>query len=67
MSKSTIDTFRSLSLEEIEAKVIEVKKEIFSLKLQKATKQLEKSHLFKHNKHTLAQLLTVEAELKKKQ
>nr|QUE29389.1 ribosomal protein L29 [Erythrotrichia longistipitata] len=67
MSKSTIDTFRSLSLEEIEAKVIEVKKEIFSLKLQKATKQLEKSHLFKYNKHTLAQLLTVEAELKKKQ
>lgn len=67
MSKSTINTFRSLNLEEIEAKVIEIKKEIFSLRLQKATKQLEKSHLFKYNKHLLAQLLTVEAELKHKQ
>nr|QUE29786.1 ribosomal protein L29 [Erythrotrichia carnea] len=67
MSKSTIETFRSLNIEEIEDKVIEIKKEIFSLRLQKATKQLEKSHLFKYNKHLLAQLLTVEAELKNKQ
>nr|YP_009297508.1 ribosomal protein L29 [Erythrotrichia carnea]AOM66851.1 ribosomal protein L29 [Erythrotrichia carnea] len=66
MSKSAIKEFRNSSLEEIETKIIEVKQEIFSLKLKKATKQLDKSHLFKHNKHILAQLLTVEAELKKK-
>ena len=66
MSKSAIKEFRSFSLEEIETKIIEVKQEIFSLKLKKATKQLEKSHLFKYNKHILAQLLTVEAELKQK-
>lgn len=66
MSKSAIKEFRNSSLEEIETKIIEVKQEIFSLKLKKATKQLDKSHLFKQNKHILAQLLTVEAELKKK-
>nr|QUE28646.1 ribosomal protein L29 [Porphyrostromium japonicum] len=67
MGKSEINKFRAFSMEEIEIKIIEIKKEIFSLRLQKATKQLEKSHLFKYNKHILAQLLTVEAELKYKQ
>ncbi len=64
MSKSTINEFRKFSLTQIEAKIIDIKQEIFSLRLKKATKQLEKSHLFKYNKHILAQLLTVETELK---
>nr|QUE28472.1 ribosomal protein L29 [Porphyrostromium boryanum] len=65
MNKSAIHEFRSLSITEIETKIVEIKKEIFSLRLQKATKQLEKTHLFKYNKHILAQLLTVEAEKNK--
>nr|QUE28090.1 ribosomal protein L29 [Sahlingia subintegra] len=64
MVKLGIKEYRSLNLSEIEAKIVETKKEIFSLRLKKATKQLEKSHLFKYNKHILSQLLTVEAELK---
>nr|YP_010337750.1 ribosomal protein L29 [Sahlingia subintegra]UNJ17335.1 ribosomal protein L29 [Sahlingia subintegra] len=64
MVKSAIKEYRSLSLEEIEEKIIETKKEIFSLRLKKATKQLEQTHLFKYNKHILCQLITVEAELK---
>nr|QUE29213.1 ribosomal protein L29 [Erythrotrichia welwitschii] len=67
MGKSAINEFRSLDLTEIEDKILEIKQEIFSLKLKKATKQLEKTHLFKHNRRLLAQLLTIEAELKEKQ
>lgn len=65
MRKSTIDEFRLFSSEEVENRIIEIKQEIFSLRLKKATRQLEKSHLFKYNKHLLAQLLTIKAELKK--
>ncbi|PLZ71456.1 50S ribosomal protein L29, partial [Fischerella thermalis] len=42
-----------------------VKKELFQLRLQKATRQLEKPHLFRHARHRLAQLLTVESERKR--
>nr|YP_010337187.1 ribosomal protein L29 [Pseudoerythrocladia kornmannii]QUE28267.1 ribosomal protein L29 [Pseudoerythrocladia kornmannii]UNJ16772.1 ribosomal protein L29 [Pseudoerythrocladia kornmannii] len=66
MGKSNIQELRSLNLQEIESKIIATKKEIFSLRLKKATKQLEKTHLFKENKNLLAQLLMVEKELTNK-
>nr|QUE29595.1 ribosomal protein L29 [Erythrotrichia foliiformis] len=66
MSKSAINEFRHYNLSEIEDKIVTIKREIFSLRLKKATKQLQQTHLFKYNKHILAQLLTVEAELKQK-
>nr|YP_010197022.1 ribosomal protein L29 [Crassiphycus corneus]UAD84826.1 ribosomal protein L29 [Crassiphycus corneus] len=48
-----------LTINEIEEKIIKLKKEIFELKLKQATRQNVKPHLFKHKKHELAQLLTI--------
>nr|YP_010196819.1 ribosomal protein L29 [Gracilaria cliftonii]UAD84623.1 ribosomal protein L29 [Gracilaria cliftonii] len=50
---------KHLTNSEIEEKIIKLKKEIFDLKLQQATRQNIKPHLFKHKKHELAQLLTI--------
>ena len=53
---------RKLSDEELAAEILTVKRELFQLRLEQATRRLEKPHLFKHAKHKLAQLLTVERE-----
>lgn len=60
-----ISEARSLSDEELATAIIDVKRQLFQLRLQKATRQLEKTHQFKHNKHRLAQLLSVEHERKR--
>jgi large subunit ribosomal protein L29 len=57
-----IEEVRNLSDEEITAEIVAVKKELFQLRLEKVTGRLEKTHLFKHKRHRLAQLLTVERE-----
>lgn len=57
-----VEEARNLSDEELANQVIAVKKQLFQLRLQKATRQLQKTHEFKHLKHRLAQLLTVERE-----
>ncbi|MDJ0615565.1 MAG: 50S ribosomal protein L29 [Calothrix sp. MO_192.B10] len=60
-----ISEARELSDEQLASEIIAVKKQLFQLRLQKATRQLEKPHQFKHSRHRLAQLLTVEAERKR--
>jgi large subunit ribosomal protein L29 len=60
-----IEDARNLSDEELDEQIVAVKKQLFQLRLQKATRQLEKPHQFKHAKHRLAQLLTVEHERKR--
>ncbi|MBD2772472.1 50S ribosomal protein L29 [Iningainema tapete] len=60
-----ISEARELSDEELVLEILAVKKQLFQLRLQKATRQLEKPHQFKHARHRLAQLLTVETERKK--
>ncbi|MBW4477146.1 MAG: 50S ribosomal protein L29 [Tolypothrix brevis GSE-NOS-MK-07-07A] len=55
---------RELSDEKLSDEILAVKKHLFQLRLQKATRQLEKPHQFKHARHRLAQLLTVETERK---
>lgn len=57
-----IEEARNLSDEELANQIIAVKKQLFQLRLQKATRQLQKTHEFKHLKHRLAQMLTVERE-----
>jgi large subunit ribosomal protein L29 len=57
-----IEDARSLSDEELQEQIVAVKRELFQLRFQKGTRQLEKSHQFKHNRHRLAQLMTVERE-----
>lgn len=57
-----IDEVRDLSDEEISDRIASTKKELFQLRFQKATRQLDKPHQFKHLKHRLAQLMTIERE-----
>lgn len=57
-----IDEVRELSDQEISDRILETKKELFQLRFQKATRQLDKPHQFKHLRHRLAQLMTLERE-----
>jgi large subunit ribosomal protein L29 len=57
-----IEDVRKLSDEELAAEVVNLKKRLFQLRLEQATNRLEKPHLFKHTKHRLSQLLTIERE-----
>ncbi|MBD1821487.1 50S ribosomal protein L29 [Cyanobacteria bacterium FACHB-DQ100] len=62
MALPKIADARSLNDEELSDQILSVKKELFQLRMQQGTRQLEKPHQFKHLKHRLAQLLTVERE-----
>ncbi|MGD1704109.1 MAG: 50S ribosomal protein L29 [Okeania sp. SIO2F4] len=53
---------RELSDEELAAEIVKIKRDLFDLRILKATGRMEKPHLFKHNRHRLAQLLTIEKE-----
>lgn len=57
-----VDEVRDLSDQEISDQIVSVKKELFQLRFQKATRQLDKPHQFKHLRHRLAQLMTIEHE-----
>ena len=57
-----ISEARRISDIQLAQEIVTVKRKLFQLRLQKATRQLEKTHEFKHFRHRLAQLLTVEAE-----
>jgi large subunit ribosomal protein L29 len=62
MALPKISDIRGLKDEEIAEEILAVKRKLFELRLQKATRRLEKTHEFTHAKHRLAQLLTVESE-----
>ncbi|MGK7930245.1 MAG: 50S ribosomal protein L29 [Microcystaceae cyanobacterium] len=62
MSFPKIADARNLSDEELAEEILATKRKLFDLRLQKATRQLETPHEFKHNRHRLAQLMTVEGE-----
>ncbi|MBW4419525.1 MAG: 50S ribosomal protein L29 [Myxacorys californica WJT36-NPBG1] len=67
MSLPNVEDARKLNDEELSEQILASKRELFELRMQKGTRQLEKPHLFKHAKHRLAQLLTVERERQLKQ
>jgi large subunit ribosomal protein L29 len=62
MSLPKVEDARQLSDEQLVAEILAVKKQLVELRLQKATGRLEKPHLIRHQKHRLAQLMTVETE-----
>lgn len=62
MALPKIEDARKLNDEELAEEILAVKRELFQLRLEQATRRLEKPHLFKHTKHRLSQLLTVERE-----
>jgi large subunit ribosomal protein L29 len=53
---------RSLSPEEVTTQIQELKRQLFDLRFQKATRQAVQSHQFKHARHKLAQLMTLQQE-----
>lgn len=57
-----VEEIRELSDQEISDQIIATKKELFQLRFQKATRRLEKPHQFRHLRHRLAQLMTIERE-----
>lgn len=62
MALPKIAEVRKMSDEEIADAILDAKKKLFELRLQQATRRLEKTHEFKHTRHRLGQLLTVERE-----
>ncbi|NJN72855.1 MAG: 50S ribosomal protein L29 [Limnothrix sp. RL_2_0] len=57
-----IEDARKLNDQELSDEIAAVKKQLFELRLQQATGRLEKTHEFKHNRHRLAQLMTIERQ-----
>jgi len=57
-----VEEIRDLSDQELSDRIVETKKQLFELRFQKATRQLDKPHQFKHMRHRLAQLMTLERE-----
>jgi large subunit ribosomal protein L29 len=55
---------RSLTDREVEEQILGTKRELFGLRMKQATKQPVSPHEFKHAKHRLGQLMTLEHERK---
>ncbi|NJK34929.1 MAG: 50S ribosomal protein L29 [Oscillatoriales cyanobacterium SM2_2_1] len=66
MALPKIQDVRELSNEQVASQIIDIKKRLFQLRLKRATQQQVKPHEFRHAKHRLSQLLTVERERQSK-
>lgn len=62
MALPNIADARKLSDEELVNEILATKQKLFQLRFQQATRRPEKPHEFKHARHRLAQLLTVERQ-----
>lgn len=62
MSLPSIVDIKELDDNQISLMIIETRKEILNLRLKQATFESFKPHLFKHAKHKLAQLLTIQSQ-----
>ena len=62
MALPKVKDARALSEEDLSQAILDTKKKLANLRVLKATGRLEKTHEFKHARHWLAQLLTVEGE-----
>ncbi len=62
MALPSIEDARKLTDEELAEAILKEKQQLFQLRLEQATRRLEKPHLFKHSKHRLSQLMTLERE-----
>ncbi len=57
------DDFRSLSLEELDAKVQDMRKQVFNMKVQLQSNQLTNANQIRDTKRDIARALTVRFEL----
>ena len=64
MAFPTFTELTNLNSISITEEIIILKKQIFELRLKKATRQSFKPHIFKHSKRKIAQLLTLESQRK---
>ena len=64
MAFTSIEELNKLSDDGLANEILEAKKQLFELRLQRATRQSFKSHSFKHLKRKVAQLLTLERSRK---
>jgi large subunit ribosomal protein L29 len=64
MALPKMGDIRDLSDQELSDQIVAIKKELFQLRFQKATRQTVQPHQFKHARHRLAQLMTIEQERK---
>lgn len=62
MPLSKIQDARALSDQELNTQIQALKRQLFELRMQTATRQTVQPHSFKHARHQLAQLMTVERE-----
>ena len=62
MALPNIADARKLSDEELVSEILATKQRLFQLRFQQGTRRPEKPHEFKHARHRLAQLLTVERQ-----
>ena len=60
MALPKIQEARDLDDQALETAIVDTKRRLFDLRFQKATRQLQSGlHQFKHERHRLAQLMTV--------
>lgn len=64
MAFTRFEEFNKLTAEALSNEILEAKKQLFELRLQRATRQSFKSHSFTHLKRKVAQLLTIESKRK---
>ena len=57
-----LSELKNFDNETLNKEIVNIKKQLFELRLKKATRQSFKPHLFKHNKRKIAQLLTLESQ-----
>tara|TARA_Y100001968_G_C19380073_1_gene729821 strand:+ start:180 stop:389 length:210 start_codon:yes stop_codon:yes gene_type:complete len=62
MARPNTAEVRKLTDADLTTKIDGIRKELFDLRFQQATKQLNKTHRFKEARIELAQLLTVQSE-----
>lgn len=62
MGLSNFQDLKELDDSKIQTIIVESKKELFNLRLQKATRQTFKPHNFKDLKRKIAQLMTLESQ-----
>ena len=61
------EDLRKLSAEELNAKLKELKEELFNLRFQHAINQLDNPHKMTEVKHDIARVMTVLQEMKKEE
>ena len=65
MSLPKIEKIREMSDDEISLEIVAMKRELFDLRLKRATRQPFKPSQFGYAKHRLGQLMTIENQRKK--